>query len=61
MADGTRTLGRRASFLVAAAVVAHTLWTSAAPAVTYPLYAARWHLTPTVTTGMSRCTRSSWC
>ena len=52
MADATRTLGRRASFLVAAAVVAHTLWTSAAPAVTYPLYAARWHLTPTVTTGM---------
>ena len=47
-----RTLGRRASFQVAAAVVAHTLWTSAAPAVTYPLYAARWHLTPTVTTGM---------
>jgi predicted MFS family arabinose efflux permease len=47
-----RTLGRRASFQVAAAVVAHTLWTSAAPAVTYPLYAARWHLTTTVTTGM---------
>ena len=47
-----RTLGRRASFAVAAAVVAHTLWTSAAPAVTWPLYAARWHLTPTVTTGM---------
>ena len=46
------TLGRRASFNVAAAVVAHTLWTSAAPAVTYPLYAARWHLTTTVTTGM---------
>ncbi len=47
-----RQLGRRASFAVSAAVVAHTLWTSAAPAVTYPLYAARWHLTPTVTTGM---------
>ena len=47
-----RSLGRRASFRVAAAVVAHTLWTSAAPAVTYPLYAARWHLTATVTTGM---------
>ena len=46
------TLGRRASFQVAAAAVAHTLWTSAAPALTYPLYAARWHLTPTVTTGM---------
>jgi len=45
-------LGRAASFRVAAAVAAHTLWTSAAPAVTYPLYARLWHLTPTVTTGM---------
>jgi predicted MFS family arabinose efflux permease len=52
VARPARTLGRRASFQVAAAVVAHTLWTSAAPAVTYPLYAARWHLTTTVTTGM---------
>ena len=52
MRPASHTLGRRASFQVAAAVVAHTLWTSAAPAVTYPLYAARWHLTPTVTTGM---------
>jgi MFS family permease len=52
-ADGApRELGRRASFWVSAAVVAHTLWTSAAPAVSYPLYASRWHLTPTVTTGM---------
>jgi MFS family permease len=51
-AHPARALGRRASFQVAAAVVAHTLWTSAAPALTYPLYAARWHLTPTVTTGM---------
>ena len=32
-----RTLGRRASFWVTAAVVAHTLWTSAAPSMTYPL------------------------
>ena len=47
-----RTLGRAAAFRVSAAVVAHTLWTSAAPALSYPLYAARWHLTPTVTTGM---------
>jgi len=45
-------LGRRASFRVAAAVVAHTLWTSAAPALTYALYARRWHLDATVTTGM---------
>jgi hypothetical protein len=46
------TLGRRASFWVAAAVVVHTLWTSAAPAMTYPLYASEWHLTPTVTTAI---------
>jgi MFS family permease len=30
---------------VSAGVVAHTLWTSAAPAMVYPLYAAQWHLT----------------
>src|SRR6185436_7035554 len=46
------TLGRRASFWVAAAVVMHTLWTSAAPAISYPLFARLWHLKPTVTTGM---------
>jgi MFS family permease len=45
-------LGRRASFWVAAAVVCHTLWTSAAPAMTYPLYAAKWGLAPTVTTAI---------
>src|SRR6266403_2326879 len=45
-----RTLGRRASFWVTAAVVAHTLWTSAAPSMTYPLYASEWGLTHTVTT-----------
>jgi predicted MFS family arabinose efflux permease len=45
-------LGQGAAFWVAAAVVVHTLWTSAAPAVSYPLYAAAWHLTPTVTTGI---------
>src|SRR6267378_5544074 len=44
-----RTLGRRASFWVAAAVVAHTLWTSAAPSMTYPLYASEWSLTHTAT------------
>jgi MFS family permease len=47
-----RTLGRRGSFWLAAAVVMHTLWTSAAPAMSYPLFARLWHLTPTVTTGM---------
>jgi MFS family permease len=45
-------LGRRASFWVAAAVVAHAMWTSAAPAMTYPLYAAEWGLTHTVTTAI---------
>ena len=45
-------LGRSSSFWVCAAVVMHTLWTSAAPAMTYPLYAERWHLTTTVTTGI---------
>jgi MFS family permease len=45
-------LGRRASFWVAAGVVAHTLWTSAAPAMIYPLFAEQWHLTHTVTTGI---------
>jgi len=49
---GGHTLGQKASFWVAAAVVVHTLWTSAAPAMTYPLYASEWHLTPTVTTAI---------
>ncbi len=44
------TFSRRASFWTAAAVVAHTLWTSAAPAMTYPLYAREWGLTPFATT-----------
>jgi MFS family permease len=35
--------------LVSAGVVSHTLWTSAAPALTYGLYAQEWHLTHTVT------------
>jgi MFS family permease len=46
------TLGRRASFWVAGAVVGHTLWTSAAPALTYQLYAAAWHLSHAVTTAI---------
>jgi MFS family permease len=45
-------LGRRASLAVAAGVAAHTLWTSAAPALTYRLYAEEWHLTYTATTGI---------
>jgi hypothetical protein len=31
--------GRRVSLFVSAGVVAHALWTSAAPAMTYQLYA----------------------
>src|SRR6266853_4467396 len=50
--NSLRTLGRRASFWVAAAVVAHTLWTSAAPSMTYPLYASELGLTHTVTTAI---------
>src|SRR5260221_2521757 len=46
------TLGQRASFWVSAGVVTHIFWTSAAPAMTYRLYAEQWHLTPTVTTGI---------
>ncbi|MDJ0337306.1 MFS transporter [Cryobacterium sp. PH31-O1] len=45
-------LGRRASLWVAASVAAIALWTSAAPTMTYPLYAAEWHLDATVTTGI---------
>ncbi|WP_226583792.1 MFS transporter [Acuticoccus sediminis] len=35
---------------VASGVVAHTLWTSAAPAMTYPLYIREWGLSTTQTT-----------
>ena len=45
-------LGRRASLTTSVGVVAHTLWTSAAPALTYRLYAQEWHLTYTATTGI---------
>jgi predicted MFS family arabinose efflux permease len=51
-AGGRFVLGRRASLLVSAGVVSHTLWTSAAPALTYRLYAQEWHLTHTVTAGI---------
>lgn len=47
-----RTLNRRASFWTAAAVAGLSLWTSAAPTTTYPLYASAWHLTPTATTAI---------
>ncbi len=45
-------LGRRGSLWVSAGVVAHTLWTSAAPAMAYRLYANEWHLSHTVTAGI---------
>lgn len=47
-----RVLGRQASFLTATAIVAHTIWTSAAPALSYPLYARQWHLTTFTTTAI---------
>ena len=50
--EGRLVLGRRASLLVSAGVVGHTLWTSAAPALTYRLYAQEWRLTHTVTAGI---------
>jgi MFS family permease len=45
-------LGRRASLVVSAGVAGHTLWASAAPALTYRLYAQEWHLTHTATTAI---------
>src|SRR5712664_330389 len=51
-AGGRFVLGRRASLVVSAGVVGHTLWTSAAPALTYRLYAEEWHLTHTMTAGI---------
>jgi predicted MFS family arabinose efflux permease len=49
---GRFVLGCRASLLVSVGVVIHTLWTSAAPALTYRLYAEEWHLAPTITAGI---------
>jgi predicted MFS family arabinose efflux permease len=45
-------IGRRASLVVSAGVAGHTLWASAAPALTYRLYAQEWHLTHTATTAI---------
>lgn len=45
-------LGRRGILMVSKGVAAHTLWTSAAPALTYRLYAQEWHLSHTLTTGI---------
>jgi MFS family permease len=46
------TISRTSAFWVSAGVVCHTLWTSAAPAVTYPLYAHNWHLSFIETTAV---------
>ncbi|TXN30587.1 MFS transporter [Lacisediminihabitans profunda] len=46
------TLSARASFWSAAVVAGLALWASGAPTVVYPLYAAEWNLTPTVTTAI---------
>ena len=47
-----RTISRRSSFWVAAAIAAIALWTSAAPTVTYPVYAEEWQLTTATTTAI---------
>lgn len=43
-------LGRRGAFWAAASVLALALWSSGAPSVLYPIYAAKWDLTPVVVT-----------
>ncbi|HEY5821762.1 MAG TPA: MFS transporter [Propionibacteriaceae bacterium] len=48
----SKPLTARASFWVAAVVAGLVLWGSAAPSVSYPLYARAWDLTPTVTTAI---------
>src|ERR1700754_778075 len=52
LATTMRPLSRRGGFWTAAAVAGISLWTSAAPTTTYPLYASAWHLTPTATTAI---------
>ena len=46
----SRRLSRNASYWTAAFVIAICLWGSGAPSLLYPVYAAAWHLTPTVVT-----------
>jgi len=45
-------LGPRASLAVSVGAAAQTLWTSAAPALTYRLYAREWRLSYAATTGI---------
>ena len=47
-----RVLGRRASLWVSFSVSLHTLWTSAAPALSYRLYIDQWQLSPIETTSV---------
>src|SRR5215207_1788482 len=55
-------LSRRASFWTAAAVAGVSLWSSAAPTTTYPLYASAGTSPQRRRPRSSRCTRSSsWC
>ncbi len=50
--SGGRVLSARSSFVVAAAVLVLALWSSGAPAMVYPVWAARWGLSPLVTTSV---------
>ncbi|QWT24058.1 MFS transporter [Subtercola sp. PAMC28395] len=50
MAQTITRSSRRGSFWASAAVLALCLWSSGAPSVLYPTYAAEWHLTSTVIT-----------
>ncbi|WP_394791112.1 MFS transporter [Rhodoferax sp.] len=43
---------RSFAFWTSAAVVGHTLWTSAAPSLAYQIYAQQWHLSSTTTTAL---------
>ncbi len=43
---------RKAAFWISAAVVSHMMWTSAAPALVYRLYAEQWHLSPAAITAI---------
>jgi MFS family permease len=45
-------LAKRGSFWAAASVLALCLWSSGAPSVLYPSYAAQWHLPPVVVTSI---------
>src|ERR1700712_1201513 len=50
MTTHIRRFSRRGSFWASAAVLALCLWSSGAPSVLYPTYAAEWQLSSTVIT-----------